>query len=108
MARVTVEDCLDHVANRFELVLLATKRSRQLVYGKEAMLPWENDKPTVLALREIAEGLVDRKILDEEETQAQAAGVEITAEDMEVVPGVDIAEAPAEIPGPTQADNGEE
>lgn len=93
MARVTVEDCLDHVANRFELVLLATKRARQLVYGKEPLLAWENDKPTVLALREIADGLIDNKILEEEDTQAQATtGVEITAEDMEVVAGVEIAE----------------
>jgi len=110
MARVTVEDCLDHVANRFELVLLATKRSRQLVYGKEPMLPWENDKPTVLALREIAEGLVDVKILDEEENKAEAAGVEITAEDMEIVPGVEITEPEVEVsaPGPAVEDNGEE
>jgi len=59
MARVTVQDCLDHVDNRFDLVLLATKRARQLVNGVEPLLPWENDKPTVMALREIAEGLVD-------------------------------------------------
>ena len=110
MARVTVEDCLDHVANRFELVLLATKRARQLVYGKEPMLPWENDKPTVLALREIADGLVDVKILDEDVTKAEAAGVEITAEDMEIVVGVEIDEAKpeVEVPGPTAADRGEE
>jgi DNA-directed RNA polymerase subunit omega len=110
MARVTVEDCLDHVANRFELVLLATKRARQLVYGKEAMLPWENDKPTVLALREIAEGLVSTKILDEEEAKAQAAaGVEITAEDMEIVPGVDMVQPEIdETPGPVVEDSGEE
>ena len=59
MARVTVEDCLEHVDNRFELVLTATKRARQLANGKEPLLDWENDKPTVVALREIAEGLVD-------------------------------------------------
>ena len=110
MARVTVEDCLDHVANRFELVLLATKRARQLVYGKEAQLPWENDKPTVLALREIAEGLVDVKILDEEEAKAaaEAAGVEITAEDMEIVPGVEVAQPEAEMPSPAVDDSAEE
>ncbi len=61
MARVTVEDCLDNVDNRFELVMLATRRARQIsTGGKEAKLPWENDKPTVVALREIAAGLVDR------------------------------------------------
>ena len=65
MARVTVEDCLEHVDNRFELVLLATKRARQLVNGVEPLLPWENDKPTVVALREIAEGLITSQTLEE-------------------------------------------
>ena len=59
MARVTVEDCLDFVDNRFHLVLLASKRARQLAMGYEAMVPWENDKPTVVALREIAESKLD-------------------------------------------------
>ena len=58
MARVTVEDCLANVDNRFELVLLATKRARELSQGKDAMVKWENDKPTVVALREIADGLI--------------------------------------------------
>jgi DNA-directed RNA polymerase subunit omega len=65
MARVTVEDCLDNVDNRFQLVLVAAKRARQLANGREAMLDWENDKPTVMALREIAEGHVTRTILTE-------------------------------------------
>jgi DNA-directed RNA polymerase subunit omega len=65
MARVTVEDCMDYVDNRFDLVLLATKRARQLVNGVEPLLPWENDKPTVMALREIAEGLISHKDTDE-------------------------------------------
>ncbi|MCP4997058.1 MAG: DNA-directed RNA polymerase subunit omega [Gammaproteobacteria bacterium] len=64
MARVTVEDCLDHVDNRFNLVLLATKRARQLVNGVDPLLPWENDKATVVALREIAEGLVDDQVVN--------------------------------------------
>jgi len=63
MARITVEDCLEHVDNRFELVLLASKRARQLANGKEPMLEWDNDKPTVLALREIAEGLLSDDII---------------------------------------------
>ena len=68
MARVTVEDCLDHVDNRFELVMVASKRARQLaVGGKDAKVDWENDKPTVVALREIAEGLTTAEILDEQE-----------------------------------------
>jgi len=65
MARVTVEDCLENVDNRFQLVLVATKRARQLVNGVEPFLPWENDKPTIMALREIAEGLIGPAILDE-------------------------------------------
>ena len=65
MARVTVEDCLEYVDNRFELVLLATKRARQLTFGVESLVPEENDKPTVIALREIAEGLISRDILQE-------------------------------------------
>ncbi|REH40161.1 DNA-directed RNA polymerase subunit omega [Paraperlucidibaca baekdonensis] len=66
MARVTVEDCLTNLDNRFELVLVASKRARQLATGgKESSLAWENDKPTVMALREIAAGLVTRDILTE-------------------------------------------
>lgn len=72
MARITVEDCLDHVDNRFELVIVGSKRARQIaVQGKEPLVPEENDKPTVIALREIEQGLVDAKILeqpDEEES----------------------------------------
>lgn len=57
MARITVEDCLEHVANRFELVLVASKRARQLMHtSADPIVPWENDKPTVVALREIALG----------------------------------------------------
>lgn len=63
MARVTVEDCLSNVDNRFQLVLVATKRARQISLGAEPFVEEENDKPTVIALREIAEGLVTRDIL---------------------------------------------
>ncbi len=66
MARVTVEDCLDFVDNRFELVMVAAKRSRQLaVEGAEPLVSEDNDKPTVLALREIASGKVTPETLDE-------------------------------------------
>lgn len=65
MARVTVQDCLTHVPNRFDLVLVASKRARQLAHGKDATLDWDNDKPTVLALREIAEATVDASVLNE-------------------------------------------
>lgn len=66
MARITVEDCLDHVDNRFELVLVGSKRARQLMVGnKEPQVAWENDKATVVALREIEQGLVTADILEE-------------------------------------------
>lgn len=65
MARVTANDCLDHVDNRFELILVASKRARKLAMGSEALVPEDNDKPTVIALREIAEGKIDRGILDD-------------------------------------------
>ena len=63
MARVTVEDCLEHVENRFKLVLLASKRARQLSLGTEPLVEWENDKPTVVALREIELGLVNEEMM---------------------------------------------
>jgi DNA-directed RNA polymerase subunit omega len=65
MARVTVEDCLDNVENRFELVMVATKRARQIANGQEPLVDAENDKPTVIALREIAEGKIGPEILNE-------------------------------------------
>lgn len=72
MARVTVEDCLENVDNRFELVMLATKRSRQIATGgKEPKVALDNDKPTVVALREIAEGLITDEIMAEEALQDQ-------------------------------------
>lgn len=64
MARITVEDCLEHVDNRFELVLLATKRARQLAFGTvEPLVPWDNDKATVVALREIATGEINEEMI---------------------------------------------
>jgi len=64
MARITVEDCLQYVDNRFELVLLATKRARQLSFGTvEPLVPWEHDKPTVVALREIATGQISEEFI---------------------------------------------
>lgn len=68
MARITVEDCLNHVDNRFELVMVGSKRARQLaIGGKDPHVPAENDKPTVIALREIEEGFVDASILLEKD-----------------------------------------
>lgn len=63
MARVTVEDCLRHVDNRFELVMVASKRARAIaIQGVQPLVEWENDKATVVALREIAEGLIDTEL----------------------------------------------
>jgi DNA-directed RNA polymerase subunit omega len=65
VARITVEDCVARIPNMFQLVLVAAKRARQLANGAEPMVDWENDKPTVVALREIAEGHITESILEE-------------------------------------------
>ncbi len=69
MARITVEDCLEHVDNRFDLVLLAARRARQISQGADPLVPPENDKPTVIALREIAQNLISIAGMDEMEAQ---------------------------------------
>jgi DNA-directed RNA polymerase subunit omega len=73
MARVTVEDCLPAVDNRFDLVLVASRRARQIAHGAQALVDIENDKPTVVALREIAAGLMNEEILDEIDAKERAA-----------------------------------
>jgi DNA-directed RNA polymerase subunit omega len=81
MARITVEDCLDHVDNRFELVMVSSKRARQIaVQGKDPMVPEENDKPTVIALREIEEGFIDASILAEPDHQPVSASAHFEGE----------------------------
>ena len=65
MARITVEDCLENIGNIFEMVLVASKRARRVAHGAEPMVELENDKPTIIALREIAAGHVTPAILDE-------------------------------------------
>ena len=65
MARITVEDCLDNIDNIFELVLVASKRARRIAHGADSLVELENDKPTVVALREIAAGLITPAILEE-------------------------------------------
>jgi len=92
MARITVEDCLDNVDNRFQLVLVATRRARQLINGADAHVPRENDKPTVLALREIAGGYVTNAILDEEVAPVVLEANENTA-DQPQTGGLDISPA---------------
>jgi DNA-directed RNA polymerase subunit omega len=64
MARLTIEDCLENLDSRYDLVILATKRARQLGLGADPMVEEDNDKPTVIALREIAEGLITEENID--------------------------------------------
>lgn len=82
MARLTVEDCLPNVDNRFHLVLVAAKRARQIAMGADALVELENDKPTVLALREIAEGLVSPSILDEKTEELNMMPAAISADEI--------------------------
>lgn len=78
MARVTVEDCLENVANRFELVMVASKRARQLTLGgQEPHLSWDKDKATVVALREIADNLTTPAILEEADVDALPTEVDL-------------------------------
>ncbi|EAM2626037.1 DNA-directed RNA polymerase subunit omega [Salmonella enterica] len=72
MARVTVQDAVEKIGNRFDMVLVAARRARQMqVGGKDPLVPEENDKTTVIALREIEEGLINNQILDVRERQEQ-------------------------------------
>ena len=87
MARITIEDCLDRINNPFDLVLVAARRARRLANGATAMVDLENDKPTVLALREIAAGLVGQDILEEKEV------VEEEDDSDDVMPDPDVTAA---------------
>ena len=78
MARITVEDCLERIPNMFQLVLVAAKRARQLAYGAHPMVDWENDKPTVVALREVADGYVTEEILTQRDQPVEDL-LELTA-----------------------------
>ncbi len=82
MARITVEDCLERIPNMFQLVLVAAKRARQLANGAHPMVDWENDKPTVVALREVAEGYITEEIL----TQRDKPVEDLLAADLAAVP----------------------
>ncbi len=97
MARVTVEDCLENVENRFQLVLVATKRARQLALGAEPCVNREHDKPTVIALREIAGGFITNAILDEKAPEAAYEPDDDTAG--QVATDADASTAPAEREG---------
>ena len=75
MARITVEDCLNKIDNRFEMVLTATKRARQIAHGADPLVEEQNDKPTVIALREIANGLVNPESVNVLQAEIEAAEV---------------------------------
>ncbi len=85
MARITVQDCLTHIPNRFQLVLVATKRARQIALGARPLVDEENDKPSVIALREIADGLVGPEVLNDVSAMEHAA--ESLVADEELVEG---------------------
>jgi len=95
MARITVEDCLEHIENRFDLVLLAARRARQIAQGADPLVPGENDKPTVIALREIAENLINSSSMDEMEAQAE---IEKIATDDDLIRQIAQASLEAEEP----------
>lgn len=74
MARVTVQDAVEQIGNRFDLILTAARRARQLqLHTREALVPEEGDKPTVIALREIEEGLINNEIMDSYDNREAAA-----------------------------------
>ena len=84
MARITVEDCLDNIDNIFEMVLVAAKRARRVAHGADPMVDAQNDKPTVIALREIADGHVTPAILEEIEMPAASEFAQPDAMDDEL------------------------
>lgn len=93
MARITVEDCLENIENIFEMVLVASKRARRIAHGADPMVDLENDKPTVIALREIADGLVTPAILDEiEQPTAEELLQPEVADDILPVRGISIGD----------------
>lgn len=83
MARVTVEDCMNNMDNLFQLVLVSAKRARQIAEGAEPMVSVDGDKPTVIALREIAEGFIGKEILDEQEADTEMNLAEFAAQESE-------------------------
>ena len=95
MARITVEDCLEHVENRFDLVLLASRRARQISQGADPLVPAENDKPTVIALREIAENLINDSSMDEMEAKAE---IEKISTDDDLIRQIAQASLAAQVP----------
>ncbi len=93
MARITVEDCLDNINNIFEMVLVASKRARRIAHGADPLVELENDKPTVIALREIAEGHITPSILEEiDQPPTEDLLQQEVAEEVLPVRGISIAD----------------
>jgi DNA-directed RNA polymerase subunit omega len=93
MARITVEDCLENIDNIFEMVLVAAKRARRVAHGADPLVELENDKPTVIALREIAEGHITPSILDEVDQPAPEEFMQPdVAEDLMPMRGISIGD----------------
>ena len=93
MARITVEDCMDNIPNIFEMVLVAAKRARRIAHGADPMVELENDKPTVIALREIADGHITPSILEEiDQPPTEDLLQQEVAEEVMPVRGISIAD----------------
>lgn len=87
MARVTVEDAVAKVGNRFDLVLVAARRARQIsMNGSKPLVEEENDKPTVIALREIEEGLISEEFLDKQDRKEHLRENSLHPQDSEFAP----------------------
>lgn len=112
MARVTVEDCLEKIDNRFKLIMVASKRARQIAMGTEPLVEWENDKPTVVALREIADELITEESLKEtplsssEELLSEEIGeVDALAAALHAEIGIELSQMKSEDSEPAPATN---
>ncbi len=107
MARITVEDCLENVENRFELVLVAARRTRQLQLGSDPLVPEDRDKHTVIALREIADGMITNEILKETEIDPLKELEEAfaAAGETEAIGGTEDAKAPVQAEGVKEGAN---
>ena len=104
MARVTVEDCIDKVENRFELVLLASHRARQISSGGQITVPRDNDKNPVVALREIADETLSPGDLKEDLIHSLQKHVEVDEPEAEAVPALMSSEPTTDAAGDVQFD----
>ncbi|MBT3198174.1 MAG: DNA-directed RNA polymerase subunit omega [Gammaproteobacteria bacterium] len=98
MARITVEDCLDKIDNRFDMTLIAAERARQIAMGADPLVPFDNDKPTVIALREISAGVMSREILDQINSATREIDAQLAAADSAIAEGSEEEGSAAEPP----------